>query len=213
MNTKAVIAILVLFGSLPFAAASNQVHTESGDVEGRAILFDLTKFDPDLAAVAGLAQSKVQWLGGAISFDKGREGWVYATPAGTGDPTEQRLIPSGTWYNFTDDNGATWIVQEWFYLDMREVQYELGGQSATEREGHQVYVWTVKTTEKAFRDAELGLDYNFVVVVDVTKLGMFPVDESGGTKGAPFGPDGGPPTHDVDLMFTRDDPSDRCVTC
>ncbi len=185
LNTKAVIAIVVLFGSLPFAAASNEVHTEGGDVEGRAILFDLTRFDPDLAAVAGLAQAKVNWFGGAISFDKGREGWVYATTAGAGDPTKERLTPTGQWYNFTDNNGATWNVQEWFYLDMREVQYRLGDQTATEREGHKVYVWTVHTTEDAFRDAQLNLQYNFVVVVDVTKLGLHPVDETGQESGMP----------------------------
>lgn len=213
MNTKAIIAVLVLFGSLPFAAASNNITTEGSDIEGRSILFDLTRFDPDLAAVAGLAQSKVNWFGGAISFDQGREGFVYATAADAGDPSKERLIPTGQWYNFTDDNGATWNIQEWYFLKVREVQYRLGDQTATERSGTKVHVWTVPTTKSTFTDSELQLDYNFVVVVDVSKLGVIPVDEDGKATGAPMSPNGGPATQDIDLHFTRTDPAKRCVTC
>lgn len=212
MRMRTVVILLIVFGSLPFAAASNQVSSEGGDIEGRTILFDLTRFDPDLAAVAGHARATTDWFNGAVSINRPDDGWVYAASAGTSDPSSKRLVPTGTWYNFTDHNDATWNVQEWYYLDKHELQYSLGGQSATESVTLKVHVWTVETTKKEISDKQFGRDYNFVVVVDTEKLGVTPLDEDGNPTGDPFIPDNDK-TDQVDLYFSRTDPASRCTTC
>lgn len=206
------IIILIVLGALPFAAASNQVTTHSGDIEGRAILFDLTRFDPDLAAVAGQASATVSWFNGALTFNKGDEGWVYAAPAGAPDPTGKRLVPTGQHYNFTDYNGAQWHVKEWYYMDVQTLQYSLGDQTATERSGIKVHVWTVETSGTPVHDKQLGRAYNFVVVVDTEKLGVTPVDDEGNPRGDSFIP-GNDEGDQIDLYFSREDPHSRCSTC
>jgi hypothetical protein len=212
MRVRTLVVLLIVFASLPFAAASNQVTTQGGDIQGRTILFDLTRFDPHLAAVAGEASATVSWFNGAISFNRGDEGWVYAAPAGAPDPTGKRLVPTGTWFNFTDHNGATWNVQEWFYMDVQTLQYRLGDQTATERVGIKVHVWTVETSKNTVRDIQLERDYNFVVVVDTNKLGVTPVDADGNPIGDSFIPgDGG--GNQIDLYFSQNDPADRCSNC
>lgn len=212
MNTKTAIGLILVFVTLPFAAASNQITSDNSDVSGRAILFDLTRFDPDLAAVAGHATSKVGWFDGAVTFKTESDGWVWAAPAGTPDPTDQRLFPTGEYYNFTDDNGATWIVQEWYYLQVRDSQYRLGDSVAVERTGYKVHVWTVRTSGEPITDAALGLTYNFVVVIDVTKLEVQPV----GVEGEPTGPGFSADAErrgEVDLHFSKIDPNGRCIPC
>lgn len=214
MRARTIVALLLLFGALPFAAATNHVATGGEEIQGRAILFDLTRFDPDLAAVAGHATGTVSWFNGAIAFQREMDGWVYAAPAGTPDPAEKRLTPTGTWYNFTDHNGATWHVAEWTYTDAHELQYRLGDQIATERMALQVHVWTVRVAGDAIRDATLDLDYNFVTVIDTTKLGVTPVDEHGRATDDPFHPNGeNAGAHNVDLHFSRADPQSLCLTC
>lgn len=199
MRLKTVLGILVIAGSIPFAAATG--HLESESVSGRMILFDLTQYDPDLAAVAGLAEGKSSWFNGVVVLDKESDGWVYAVPKGSDDPTGKNLYPTGQHYNFTDDNGASWNVQEWVYIDAEEVQYMLGNQLATERRTVEVPVWTVKTGD-ATTDALSGQRYNFVVVVDVTFL----------TGEAPAEPEV-ERTAEIDLYFLRHDPADRCMPC
>lgn len=212
MNAKTAAAIILIFVSLPFAAASNQVSTEGGDIAGRAILFDLTRFDPDLAAVAGHATGKVSWFDGAITFEREQRGWVWAVPAGTPEPTGQRLFPTGEYYNFTDDNGATWQVTEWFYLQVRDSQYRLGDQVATERIGHRVHVWTVQTSDEAIIDQTLGLTYNFVVVIDVSKLDVQVIDGDGDPVGTGYSADA-ERSGEIDLHFSKVDPYGRCIPC
>lgn len=218
MNLRAVLAFILVAGSLPFAAASG--HVASGDIDGRTILFDLTQYDPDLAAVAGHARETANWFDGTFVVDKGSKGFVYAVPAGTDDPTGKPLFPTGDWYNFTDDNGATWHVREWYYLDVQEVQYMLGGHAATEKIAHKVHVWTVETLATPIVDADQDLTYNFVVVVDVTKLEPVLVEGDGTTSdpssssssSSSSGPSGSG-AGNVDIHFSRKDPVRRCVGC
>lgn len=212
MRMRTLIILLIVFASLPFAAASNQVTTQGGDIQGRTILFDLTRFDPDLAAVAGQASETVSWFNGALNFKRGDEGWVYAVPSGAPDPTEKRLIPTGIWYNFTDYNGATWNVREWYYMDVHTLQYSLGDQTAVERMGIKVHVWTVETTRQPVKDLQLDREYNFVVVVDTQKLRVTPVDEDGQAVGKDFLP-GNDRGDQIDLYFSREDPGARCTSC
>lgn len=212
MRMRTLVILLIVFGSLPFAAASSQVTSQGGDIEGRTILFDLTRFDPDLAAVAGHAHATTDWFNGAISINRAQEGWVYAAPSGTSDPSMKRLVPTGTWYNFTDYNDATWSVREWYYLDKHELQYSLGGETAMERITLKVHVWTVETSKNAISDKKFARDYNFVVVVDTAKLGVTPVDENGEPTGDPFLP-GNDSGDQIDLYFSRTDPTSRCTAC
>ncbi|MBW3582409.1 MAG: hypothetical protein KY455_04850 [Euryarchaeota archaeon] len=205
MRLRTIVAVIIIAGSIPFAAATGQVRTE--DVEGRMILFDLTKYDPDLAAVAGLATGQTSWFDGVVVLDKASQGWVYAVPKGTGDPSGKNLFPTGETYAFTDDNGASWSVREWYYLEPKEVQYMLGNHLATERLTVKVHVWTVHTGAVT-TDSGSGQDYNFVVVVDVTKLAT-EVDGFTSDSGDPEGPREG----QIDLWFLREDPEKRCLPC
>jgi hypothetical protein len=154
----------------------------------------------------------VSWFNGVITFQRAQDGWVYATPAGTPDPVGKRLIPTGTWYNFTDHNGGTWRIAEWYYLDVHHLQYRLGDATATERVGLKVHVWSVRAASAPLRDQTIGLDYNFVIVVDVTKLGVTPVDEHGRPTADPFFPNGASGGN-IDLHFSRTDPQTLCLRC
>lgn len=99
--------------------------------------------DPDYAVVSGIAPGTT--LFGLLQVDAPE--MVYAT--GGADPRGQALKATGTVFDFTDPNGAHWVVRE----------YTFGGN----------YAYGVEVGEK-HNDETIG-DYNFVLIVHSGKLG------------------------------------------
>jgi hypothetical protein len=133
--------------------------------------------------VAGIVLCLVLWFNDLVLFRVpagttgmcGESRFVYAYPAGAPDPRgNPTLLPSGRSWDFADPNAGQWHVVEYTYRQLDVAVHQdlglpdfLGEDVRTEQTNHTA--WIVEAGEP-IRDPTLHEDYNFVVLLDTTKL-------------------------------------------
>lgn len=206
---RKLIVLAAALAVMPVAAAAQTPISSNQVVEGHTVFAQLVPDSGDLAAIAGSVQCQVLWFNNQVLFRVpagttslcGDASFVYAYPAGAPDPRgNPTLRPTGRVWDFTDPNGAPWHVAEYAYnqLDLA-VNQDMGlpdfvSDNATLRQLNYT-AWVVETGPP-IHDPTIQQDYNFVVLVDMTKLTVrqggsgapdvhSPVDaQTGGTGGS-----------------------------
>lgn len=163
------------------------------------VLVDEPQGEP-LAAVAGLVacapsgelSAVVLWFNEQVLSRVGKRApdtsclaedrtHVWAFPEGAPDPRNaSAMLPTGRVYDFTDPNGFTWHVVEHTYrsglheaLPVAEAARRSLSDAERAAGGHAIGVfpvWTVALGAGAL-DPTLGEYYNFVVLVDLARIG------------------------------------------
>lgn len=185
---------------VPFAAAAVSPE-ERGVVTGHTIYFDANFLNDSLAGIVGIAQVKIVWFNGFSLYSKFTSGWVYAVEADTGNPTKEDLVDTGNDRSYDDPNGYVWLVKELYYEKQVDgAARVLGASPSVEK----VYVWAVQVVDPPAYDTSIGEEYNFVLVVDASKMTFHEAKAHSHEEGAP------PHVHDsvdVDLYFAEVDPA------
>jgi hypothetical protein len=181
MNLK--IALAAALVVLPVAAAAPSISATQV-VEGHTTFVALAPEGSDLAAIAGSVDCEVKWFDGQVLFraSAGTTGmcgdarFVYAYPAGAPDPRgNPTLRATQRVWDFADPNAAGWHVAEYEYRQLElDVSQDLGlPEDALASESTVAELpflaWVVETGP-AVHDATIDEDYNFVVIVDTSKL-------------------------------------------
>jgi hypothetical protein len=173
-------AILAIMGLLCIPAVAASVNVTS--VVGNTVFANISGVEPDIAAIAGLAQYNVVWFNSALLYqraiDSGEKA-IYAVAAGAPDPTGQTLTQTATKlptsatshetnngeFTYTDPNTKSWVTKEYTYT-VSSVTY---------------YCYKVimgAYANDAFPGTDAHTYYNFVVMVntDASHLGGTGVD-------------------------------------
>lgn len=160
-----------------------------------------TTFNSCFAGVAGLVVQRVTWFNGQELFsraDSGGNKWIYVTQGlndtnnddwgdDTGfkenDPANEQLYRTNQTYKFNDpeDPGKEWIVREYFALREKRSKADTPLEDEYDKEAtskDKFYVFAVKVGEHTRTDSQLGLDYNFAMVVDTCRFHGSPDDEN-----------------------------------
>ncbi|PKK81638.1 MAG: hypothetical protein CVT47_01405 [Thermoplasmata archaeon HGW-Thermoplasmata-2] len=173
-------AIMAIIGLLFVPAVVASVNVTS--VVGDTVFIDISGVEPDLAAIAGLAQYNVVWFNDALLYqraiDQGEKA-IYAVAAGAPDPTGQTLTQTATKlptpatshetnngeFTYTDPNNESWVTKEYTYTV-----------GATTYYCYKVVMGAY--ANDAFPGADVHTFYNFVVMVntDATHLNNLGVD-------------------------------------
>jgi hypothetical protein len=194
---RKMLALAAALTLVPVATAAQPLGAQSV-VEGHTVFAHLTPDGGDLAAVAGSVQCQVLWFNDQVLFrvPAGTTGmcgdarFVYAYPANAPDPRgNPTLNPTGRQWDFTDPNGAPWHVVEYDYRQLSvRVNQNLGlpdfvGENIT-LEQFNYTAWIVESGAP-IRDPTIDEDYNFVVLVDTSRILLTEHDalEHDGTPG------------------------------
>lgn len=195
MNLKiALAAALVL---VPATAIAEPIGT-TPIVEGHTIFVNLAPEGSDLAAIAGSVECQVLWFDDQILFQVpvgesglcGDANFVYAYPGTAPDPRgNPTLKPTGMVWDFVDPNGAPWHVAEYTYKQLEVTVNQYLGLPDFLVENVTVgqmdyYAWVVEAGP-SIRDPTVNQDYNFVLLVDTSKILLTQEDgvEHDGTPG------------------------------
>jgi hypothetical protein len=188
MNKKILTLVVVGIVALPMAAAASTLNNHNV-VTGHTTYANMSGFDPDIAAIAGLAESKVVWFNGQTIFSTLGSGFVYAASSknpcsplqGTDYVFQGTNTTSGYSLSFIDPNNQSHIVAHYTYkctaglLD--QPNYILSLVNPNIRH----HVW-VTTTHAKLLDGPLvfqgnvdpgsdaGRWYNFALAVDTGKF-------------------------------------------
>lgn len=175
--------LVALFLGTTLVAATEETTVVQGHVNWSYI----SGYDKCIAAVAGLASSRVLWFDDSILVDNFNFGdtWVYAIQAGAPDPRGRTLAYVRS-FEFDDPNGLVWNVSEYQYFaapassepahaHVDEIGAGTTGANAHEHaDARAYYTWVVRLIESPESDRHAGNDphdrYNFVLLVDTCKF-------------------------------------------
>lgn len=196
MNKKILTLIMVGLVGLPMAAAASTLQ-DQGVVTGHTTYANMGGFDENIAAIAGLAESKVVWFNGQTIFSSLGEGYVYAVKGGGCDPIDGvNYVFQDYNMSFIDPNNQSHIVGHYTYQcesasqesDPVDRIFGTAGMPATH------HVWITLTHAK-LRDGPLtikgdpapgsddGRWYNFALAVDTKKIGDRGTEDHSGRGG------------------------------
>jgi hypothetical protein len=232
MNKKALVILLGGFLALPMAAAASTLEQQNV-VSGHTVYADMSGFDENIAAIAGLAESRVVWFNGRTIMSTLGEGFIYAVESGTrcSPLNGQNFTFRGYELSFLDPNDQGHIVAHYTYrcpgglLTPAQPVTDLLGLTGLN------HVWVTATHARVFdapiTPGDAGRLYNFALAVDTSRMTTDEVEHSaeGGrttseiNRGQSYcpeedaaactgGQDYGDTTHNtakVDLFFSRVD--------
>lgn len=192
MNSKLIAIIVAGVVGLPMAAAASTIEDQNV-VTGHTVYADMSGFDPNIALIAGLVESKVVWFNGVTVFNSLGDGYVYATEAGQCSPLKgQDFVFQDYDLSFRDPNNFAHIVAHYTYkcaglgnFGTDTVADTLLGLNETK------HVWITLTHQKQV-DAPVapnagssgGRLYNFATGVDTSFFGERGTTEHDGMGGA-----------------------------
>lgn len=160
-------------------------------VTGHSTFYNGTGFDPCLASIVGVMRTDVRWFNDMVLVERygGKGTYVYVTENGADDPREkQYLFTDGVSYDFTDPNGATWHVEELYWVNdghaYQDVNADPGNpnelpSAGAFHEDSKVYVWVVELSAQPVYDLYAPKDknhpyyhtvYNFVALIDTCRF-------------------------------------------
>lgn len=183
MHANVKIALAAALMVLPPTAIAAEPFGTTSVVEGHTVFVSLTPEGSDLAAVAGDVQCQVLWFNDQVLFRVpvgtsglcGDAAFVYAYPSAAPDPRgNPTLKPTGRAWDFSDPNGAPWHVVEYGYKQVQvSVEQHLGlpdflVENVTISQ-FDYLTWVVEAGPPV-RDPTLNQDYNFVLLVDTSKI-------------------------------------------
>jgi len=177
MNKKALTFVIIGLVGLPMAAAASTFENHNV-VTGHTTYANMGGFDPDIAAIAGLAESKVVWFNGMTIISSLGQGYVYAVDAEAPCSPLDGFNYQFHDYNLTyvDPNNVSHIVAHYSYECLPGLPNSLlGGDNET------VHVWVTPTHQRetdgplVFQgngdpNADRGRIYNFALAVDTSLM-------------------------------------------
>lgn len=182
MNAKLALAAALVV-ALPATAYAEPLNANTV-VEGHSVFVSLSPDGSSLAAVAGSVYCQVLWFNDQVLFREpagssglcGDAGFVYAYPTEAPDPRgNPTLKPTGRAWDFADPNAAGWHVVEYTYQQLQvEVVQNLGLPTILGEElglSHLAFTtWVVEAASTPIHDPTLNAEYNFVILVDTSKV-------------------------------------------
>ncbi|MBW3582412.1 MAG: hypothetical protein KY455_04865 [Euryarchaeota archaeon] len=169
MNKKLIALIIAGVVGLPMAAAATTLQDKTV-VTGHTVYANMGGFDPDVALIAGIVESKVVWFNGMTVLNTVQDGFIYTVAKGQCDPRDGENFEFQDYkIAFRDPNNVTHIIAHYTYSCGSGLKTEtvLDGYLGLNETKH---VWVTPTHARVqdppIQAFDPGRIYNFATGID-----------------------------------------------